>query len=115
MTIREFQNRIEAIYFDKDNARGVPGTFLWFAEEVGELARAIKSGSPDSRLEEFADVAAWLFSLASLNDVDMEAAIGKYSHGCPKCSQTPCACREIKGDGGEPPEAGASARGRLGG
>lgn len=96
MTIREFQNRIEAIYFDKDNARGVPGTFLWFAEEVGELARAIKDGDSESLQEEFADVAAWLVSLASLSGIDIEAAVEKYEDGCPKCSSTPCLCGESR-------------------
>ncbi len=42
--------------------------------------------------EEFADVAAWLFTLASMTGVDMEEAVGKYRNGCPYCGATPCAC-----------------------
>lgn len=95
MQIHEFQRLIEDIYFAKDHARGLEGTFLWFMEEVGELARALKSGSPTKRAEEFADVAAWLFTLASIVGVNMEAAAtAKYAQGCPKCHCTPCACNE---------------------
>jgi NTP pyrophosphatase (non-canonical NTP hydrolase) len=100
--VREFQELIERIYLAKDTARGVDGTFRWFVEEVGELARAIRSagnaGEPcgSSELEgEFADAFAWLASLASQTGVDLEAAAtGKYRHGCPKCRETPCACKE---------------------
>jgi len=70
------------------------GTFLWFIEEVGELARAVQRGDRQSRREEFADVAAWLFSLASICGIDMEAAVGKYADGCPKCHLTPCRCEQ---------------------
>jgi len=100
MTIDEFQKRIEDIYFERDRARGVSGTFLWFTEEVGELAAAIRSGSEDDLREEFADVLAWLVSLASITGVRMEDAIEKYVHGCPYCRQTPCTCRKetLKGE-----------------
>jgi len=93
MTLREFQKKIEDIYIEKDSARGTAGTFMWFTEEVGELARAIKGGDAVSRREEFADVAAWLFSLASICEIDKEEAVGKYAEGCPKCRATPCHCR----------------------
>ena len=92
MTIEEFQKKIEGIYFDRDSARGVEGTFLWFAEEVGELAGAIRSGDDENLREEFADVFAWLVSLASITGVRMEDAIAKYAEGCPCCRKTPCAC-----------------------
>jgi len=94
MTIKEFQENIEKIYFDKDDSRGVLGTFAWFVEEVGELSRAIRHGSSEDREEEFSDVFAWLVSLASICGVDMEKAVEKYSNGCPKCSNAPCTCSE---------------------
>lgn len=92
MEIKEFQNLIARIYYEKDAARGVEGTFRWFVEEVGELARSIRKG--EGYHEEFADVAAWLFSLANLMGVDMEEAIKKYQTGCPKCGRIPCVCGE---------------------
>ncbi len=88
-----FQRLIEDIYFERDAARGVPGTLLWFVEEVGELVRAIRRKERKNLEEEFGDVYAWLATLASLHGVDLEA-IGrkKYGGGCPRCGATPCAC-----------------------
>ncbi|PIY49257.1 MAG: nucleotide pyrophosphohydrolase [Armatimonadetes bacterium CG_4_10_14_3_um_filter_66_18] len=94
MAIREFQQLIEAIYFAKDSGRGVESTFMWFVEEVGELAEALRSGTVEQLEEEFADVAAWLATLASLKGIDLETAVRKYASGCPKCHATPCACAE---------------------
>ncbi len=95
MTIREFQDLIEAIYGAKDGARGTAGTFMWFSEEVGELSRALRRGDRAELEAEFADVLAWLSTLASLHGVDLAAAAGrKYGGGCPRCHATPCACRE---------------------
>lgn len=91
-TLRGFQRGIEALYGARDAARGVEGTFLWFVEEVGELARAIKRGEPGNLREEFADVLAWLVTLASLTGVDIAEAAAKYGAGCPRCAATPCAC-----------------------
>lgn len=96
MRISEFQRLIEGIYFERDSARGRDGTFVWFVEEVGELARALARPAPDgvkNLREEFADVLAWLSTLASIAGVDLEsAAAEKYQGGCPKCRSTPCAC-----------------------
>jgi NTP pyrophosphatase (non-canonical NTP hydrolase) len=94
ITIREFQEQIEALYLDRDKARGVDGTFAWFVEEVGELATALRTRDRANLEEEFADVAAWLVTLASLVDVDLATAVGKYGAGCPRCAATPCACPE---------------------
>ena len=95
MKISEFQKLIEDIYFGKDSDRGLMGTFAWFVEEVGELSRELRSEGDKERLrDEFADVLAWLSTLASLAGVDLEEAAGKYSRGCPKCHRTPCICRE---------------------
>ena len=88
-----FQRLIETIYFERDQDRGVSGTLLWFIEEVGELVRAIRRQERENLEEEFADVYAWLATLASLHGVDLEAiGTAKYSRGCPRCEKTPCAC-----------------------
>ena len=50
-------------------------------------------GQSDAPPGEFADVAAWLATLASIAGVDLEQAVRcQYAHGCPKCGQTPCVC-----------------------
>jgi NTP pyrophosphatase (non-canonical NTP hydrolase) len=92
-TLGTFQRHIEAIYGERDAARGVAGTYMWFAEEVGELARAIRRGDPANLREEFSDVLAWLATLASLAGVDLEEAAARYAGGCPRCGAIPCACR----------------------
>lgn len=90
-----FQRLIEDIYFDRDAARGVDKTLLWFCEEVGELVRAVRRGEKDraNLEEEFGDVYAWLATLASIHGLDLEA-IGrkKYGDGCPRCRAVPCGC-----------------------
>ena len=93
MNIRDFQQRIEEIYFEKDAGRGLEGTYMWFAEEIGELTRALRRDDRENLEEEFADVLAWLATLASIKGVDLEAAAKKkYADGCPYCSSVPCAC-----------------------
>lgn len=93
MRIVEFQKRIEEIYLERDRARGLAGTHMWFQEEVGELTRALRRGKREELEGEFADVLAWLATLASIAGVDLEkAAAGKYADGCPRCAGTPCRC-----------------------
>ena len=93
MKIEEFQRRIEAIYFERDSARGLHGTHMWFAEEVGELTRALRRGQTDELEGEFADVFAWLSTLASMSKIDLAACVEKkYGRGCPRCLSTPCVC-----------------------
>lgn len=94
MTVKDFQKKVEQIYFQRDAARGVDGTFVWFVEEVGELAKEIRRHPRDmERLrEEFADVFAWLTTLASLVGIELREAAEIYENGCPKCQSTPCAC-----------------------
>jgi len=104
LTIASFQKRIEEIYFEKDSRRGVAGTFLWFSEEIGELARCLHSSDRGTEAEEqeFADVLAWLSTLASLRGICLEkAAREKYSQGCPRCLKVPCGCehRNLRGSG----------------
>jgi len=93
MLIREFQKKIEDIYLQRDRARGMGGTFMWFIEEVGELATALREGDREEQKAEFADVFAWLVTLASMAGIEMEEAVQKYGRGCPSCNKTPCECR----------------------
>ena len=93
MRIAEFQKRIEDIYYARDSKRGLAGTHMWFSEEVGELTRALRRGQREELEGEFADVFAWLVSMASIAGIDVEAAARKkYEHGCPRCQGTPCRC-----------------------
>jgi NTP pyrophosphatase (non-canonical NTP hydrolase) len=93
MTLGQLQDRIRTLYGEKDSRRGVEGTFMWFLEEVGELAGALRGGTPEETALEFADVLAWLATLANGAGIDLDAAIErKYGSGCPGCRQTPCAC-----------------------
>jgi NTP pyrophosphatase (non-canonical NTP hydrolase) len=93
MTLEELQSHIETMYSDKDRQRGTPATFLWFCEEVGELAAALREGTAQERQSEFADVLAWLITLANINDVDLSQAFAaKYGQGCPGCGKWVCTC-----------------------
>ena len=93
MQIREFQQLIDRMYSDKDRARGAAKTFLWFLEYVGELASEIaKQDDPANLRAEFADVLAWLVTLANVEGVDLEEAVKKFTAGCPGCGQLVCRC-----------------------
>ena len=94
MEIGEFQRLIEREYLERDRARGEGGSFMWFVEEVGELATAMRHGTREEQEAEFADVFAWLCTLASLSGIRMEDVIAKYAHGCPGCGATPCTCSQ---------------------
>ncbi len=93
LSISQFQEIIRATYGAKDQRRGMEGTFMWFMEEVGELATALRDGTAQDRAEEFADVLAWLATLANVAEVDLEEAVqAKYGAGCHGCGKSPCAC-----------------------
>jgi NTP pyrophosphatase (non-canonical NTP hydrolase) len=93
VSLTDLQALIRRMYFEKDQARGIEGTFLWLMEEVGELATALRSGTHDQRLEEFADVLAWLATIANVAGVDLtEAVARKYGGGCPGCRKMVCIC-----------------------
>jgi NTP pyrophosphatase (non-canonical NTP hydrolase) len=77
LTFAAFQKHISDRYEKTDRARGTPKTFLWLAEEFGELATALNGSDRANLEEEFADVIAWLCTLANINDIDLAAAITK--------------------------------------
>jgi NTP pyrophosphatase (non-canonical NTP hydrolase) len=90
--LAELQSRIETLYGARDRARGVDGTFRWWVEEVGEVAKALRGGDPAALEHEFGDALAWLASVANLAGVDLTRAVARYSGACPRCAATPCAC-----------------------
>src|SRR3954454_3634926 len=93
ITLGALQRRVRDLYGAKDEARGDAATFLWLAEEFGELATALRSGTPEELALEMADVLAWLVTLANIRGVDLEAAVRrKYGATCPGCGSTPCRC-----------------------
>ena len=93
LTLAEVQERIRATFGAKDASRGLDGTFMWFTEEVGELAGALRGGTAADRDGEFADVLAWLATLANIAGVDLDAAfVAKYGAGCSSCGASPCTC-----------------------
>ena len=93
VSVREFQNMMRRIYFHKDSERGARGTYDWLREEVEELGEAMENAHRTALEDEFADVIAWLASLANVLEIDLEkAALRKYDARCPKCRQSPCRC-----------------------
>ncbi|MBD3227026.1 MAG: nucleotide pyrophosphohydrolase [Candidatus Lokiarchaeota archaeon] len=97
MHIKEFQELMRDLYYERDNKRGMARTFMWLCEEVGELSKSINKIKIDEDkgdiANEFADVFAWLCSLANILDIDLEtASLKKYDNRCPKCDSNPCVC-----------------------
>ncbi len=75
LTLRAFQKYIFDRYEKVDRKRGTPKTFLWFMEEIGELATALAGNDRENLREEFADVLAWLCTMANINDIDLTEAV----------------------------------------
>ena len=92
MDIAEFQDVIQRTFGEKDRERGVPSTVAWLAEEIGELAQAVRKGTREQQLHEFGDVIAWVASLANQMGISLEEAAARYASGCPVCSSLPCDC-----------------------
>ena len=92
MELGELQRIMEATYGTRDRQRGVPATVAWLAEEVGELAKAVRKGSPEEQLHELGDALAWLTSLANQLGISLDDAAARYAAGCPRCGSTPCQC-----------------------
>jgi NTP pyrophosphatase (non-canonical NTP hydrolase) len=97
ISLRDFQKLIRNMYVEKDIARGIDGTFMWLMEEVGELASSLREGTAEEQAAEFADVLAWLVTIANLADIDLaEAVTNKYGAGCPGCSKLICTCDDAE-------------------
>ncbi len=93
MHIHEFQDMMKRLYYHRDSERGVKGTYEWLVDEVAELKEALEEKNMEAAEKEFADVIAWLASLANITGIDLEkAAINKYNDKCPKCQKAPCQC-----------------------
>lgn len=93
ITLAQFQTLIRRMYLDKDLSRGVDGTFMWLMEEIGELAASLRGGTHEERTLEFADVLAWLATIANVAGVDLtDAVLRKYGNGCPGCGKLVCDC-----------------------
>ncbi len=92
MDLAQLQNVIDRTYGERDRARGVPSTVAWLAEEIGELAQAVRKGSVEQQQHEFGDVLAWVASLANQVNIDLTAAVQRYASGCPRCGAIPCSC-----------------------
>ena len=94
MRILQFQELMKQLYFARDKKRGAEKTYIWLVEEVGELARTFNKPIDKNEVEsEFADIIAWLSSLANLLNIDLESAVmKKYPNKCPRCNNNPCSC-----------------------
>jgi NTP pyrophosphatase (non-canonical NTP hydrolase) len=98
MELSELQRVMEATFGARDRARGMPATVAWLAEEVGELAKAARKGTPAEQLRELGDVLAWLASLANQLGLSLDDAAERYASGCPRCGATPCHCPDVTTD-----------------
>ncbi len=93
LSLGQLQQLIGTMYSSKDEARGIDGTFMWLMEEVGELAAALREGDRAATSAEFADVLAWLATIANVAEVNLERAVlAKYGSGCPGCGEMVCRC-----------------------
>ena len=93
LTLAGLQSLIATMYSSKDEARGIDGTFMWLIEEVGELASALRGEDRQQQAAEFADVLAWLATIANVAGVDLQRAVlDKYGSGCPGCGEMVCGC-----------------------
>ena len=93
MHINEFQNMMRRIYYLRDYDRGIEGTLDWLVDEVEELREVLKENDNKAIENEFADVLAWLASLANIININLEkAALSKYDNRCPRCRLSPCEC-----------------------
>jgi NTP pyrophosphatase (non-canonical NTP hydrolase) len=92
MELAAFQELMERTYGQRDRARGRAATVAWLAEEMGELAQAVRKGDRAAQVHELGDVLAWLASLANQLDIGLDEAVARYATGCPVCQQSPCDC-----------------------
>ena len=90
--LNELQLLMERTYGERDRARGIAATVAWLAEEMGELAKAVRKGSREEQVHELADTLAWLASLANQLGISFEESFARYLEGCPRCAAVPCRC-----------------------
>ena len=83
MELAEVQSLMDRLYGADDHARGIPATVAWLCEELGELAQAVRKGTPAEQLHELGDVLAWLASLANQLGLSLEDAITRYVENPP--------------------------------
>jgi NTP pyrophosphatase (non-canonical NTP hydrolase) len=89
---------MEKTYGLRDSERGLAATVAWLTEELGELAQAVRKGTPEQQLHELGDVLAWVASLAAQLDLSLEEAVSRYANGCPRCKNQPCHCPDMSID-----------------
>jgi len=92
MELHELQAVLDATYGQRDRKRGLAPTVAWIAEEVGELAQAVRKGSLEQQIHELGDVLAWISSLASQLGIGLDECAARFMDGCPHCHRMPCAC-----------------------
>lgn len=74
---------MDRLYGERDRERGIPSTVAWLAEEVGELAQAVRKGTPEQQLHELGDVIAWVASLANQLGLSLDTAMQRYREDPP--------------------------------
>lgn len=92
MDLAGFQDLMARTYGARDRARGTAATVAWLAEELGELAQAVRKGDRAAQRHELGDVLAWLASLADQLGISLDDAADRYAGGCPRCGGLPCRC-----------------------
>jgi NTP pyrophosphatase (non-canonical NTP hydrolase) len=92
MQLDEFQALMASTYGARDRVRGIHATVAWLAEELGELAQAVRKGTREQQLHEIGDLLAWLASLTDQLELSLDDAAARYASGCPRCGSTPCSC-----------------------
>ncbi len=92
MDLAALQDLMQRTYGDRDSERGCAATVAWLAEEMGELAQAVRKGTRQQQVHELGDVIAWVTSLANQLGIDLDEAVTRFEHGCPKCGGVPCRC-----------------------
>ena len=90
--LSELQGLMERTYGAQDRSRGITATVAWLAEEMGELAKAVRKGSREEQIHELGDTLAWLASLANQLDISLDESLARYRAGCPRCNAAPCQC-----------------------
>jgi len=92
MDLSQLQRKMQETYGTRDRERGLDATVAWLAEELGELARAVRKESKEAQLHELGDVLAWVASLANQLELSLDDAVARYAEGCPRCGSSPCSC-----------------------